>query len=141
MTARRASPESDLQEAAAELLDRILAPCVEWSAFPAGHVYLNAAAAAKLTRIGLKRSWPDLLILHRVLHGIELKAGAGALSRTRLVRTRRLGRMRLVDGQREVFPRLEAAGAKIAVCRSLDEIMAQLRAWEIPTILAAAGAA
>ena len=75
MTARRASPDSDLQEAAAELLDRILAPCVEWSAFPAGHVYLNAAAAAKLTRIGLKRSWPDLLILHRVLHGIELKAG------------------------------------------------------------------
>ena len=62
MTARRASPESDLQEAAAELLDRILAPCVEWSAFPAGHVYLNAAAAAKLPAPGFPLEFVPALL-------------------------------------------------------------------------------
>ena len=141
MTARRASPESDLQEAAAELLDRILAPCVQWTAMAVGHIRLTPGQAGKLHRVGVAHGWPDILILHQRVYGIELKTSVGRLSKTRTVRTRKTGRLRIVEGQIQVFPRLEAAGAKIAVCRSLDEIMAQLHAWEIPTILASAGAA
>ena len=32
---------------------------------------------------------------------------------------------------REVFPRLERAGMAIAVCRSVDEVLAALKAWGV----------
>jgi hypothetical protein len=47
------------------------------------------------------------------------------------VRTRR-GAWREVIGQEETFPRLERAGMRIAVCRSVDEVLAALRAWGVP---------
>ncbi len=124
-------PETDLHAAVADALTILVLPPAEWTTFPAGHIELTGQAAAKLARLGLKRNWPDVLVLHGVLHGIELKRPGGTLSRARTVRTRR-GRLRHVEGQREVFPRLEAAGMRLAVCESLDEVLAALRGWGVP---------
>jgi hypothetical protein len=125
------APETDLQEAVAQALDLLLLPPAAWCAYPAGHIKLTGQQAAKLARMGLKRSWPDLLILHGVLHGIELKRPGETLSRTRAVRTRR-GRLRIVEGQADAFPKLETAGMRIATCDSVASVLAQLREWGIP---------
>lgn len=125
------APEDDLHQAVAQTLDKLLLPPAVWCSYPAGHIALTGQQAAKLTRMGLKRNWPDVLVLHGMLHGIELKRRGGRLSITRTVRTRR-GALRVVEGQREAFPRLEAAGMKLATCETLDAVLAQLVAWGIP---------
>jgi hypothetical protein len=124
-------PEVDLHEATAAALDRLILPPAEWTTFPAGHVPLPARFAVKLQRLGLKRNWPDILVLHGFLYGIELKRPGERLSATRTVRTRR-GAPRIVEGQRDVFPRLEAAGMTIATCSSVADVFAALRAWGVP---------
>lgn len=124
-------PESDLHAGVAQALDLLLLPPAVWTTFPAGHVELTGQAAAKLARLGLKRNWPDILVLHGALHGIELKRPGGSLSRTRTVRTRR-GGLRVVEGQLDAFPRIEAAGMRIATCDSLPAVLAALRAWGVP---------
>lgn len=124
-------PETDLHAQVADALDRLLMPPAEWTTFPAGHVPLPARFAVKLARLGLKRNWPDILVLFGVLHGIELKRPGETLSRARWVRNRR-GTLRYVEGQREVFPRLEAAGMRIAVCDSADAVLDALAGWGIP---------
>jgi hypothetical protein len=123
--------ESDLHAAVAVALDRLLRPPAQWTTFPAGHVELTGRAAAKLALLGLKRGWPDLLVLHGTLYGIELKRAGGPLSNTRTIRTRR-GLLRVVEGQRDVFPRLEAAGMRLAVCDSLEAVLDTLTAWGVP---------
>ncbi len=125
------APETELQEAVADALDLLLMRPATWCAYPAGHIQLSGQAATKLARMGLKRGWPDVLVLHGVLHGIELKRRGGTLSRTRTVRTRR-GSLRIVEGQRDVFPRLEAAGMRLAVCDSVDAVLGALAAWGVP---------
>lgn len=125
------APEDDLHEQVADALDRLLRPPATWACYPSGHIKLTGQQAAKLSRMGLKRSWPDLLILYGSLHGIELKRQGGKLSKTRTVRTRR-GSLRIVEGQADVFPKLESAGMKLATCESLDAVLAQLEAWGIP---------
>jgi hypothetical protein len=124
-------PETDLHAAVADALNRLLLPPAEWTTFPAGHVPLPARFAAKLARLGLKRSWPDILIVHGSLYGIELKRPGEKLSRARFVRNRR-GTLRYVEGQREVFPRLEAAGMRIATCSTVPGAINQLAAWGVP---------
>jgi hypothetical protein len=125
-------PEDDLHAAAANSLAWHAQSPVEWTTFPAGHVPLPPRFAAKLARLGLKRGWPDILLLHdRQLYGIELKPLGGRLSRTRIVRTQR-GGWRELTGQEDMFPRLEVAGMRIAVCRSVPEMLAVLRAWGVP---------
>jgi hypothetical protein len=52
------------------------------------------------------------------------------------VRTRS-GASRVLDGQVDVFPRLVAAGMLIAVCRSVDEVLATLATWQVPLRVAA----
>jgi hypothetical protein len=130
------TPETDLHADVADALDKLLKPPAEWTTFPAGSVPLPPRFAAKLTRIGLKRGWPDILVLHDRLYGIELKRRGGRLSRTRIVRTRR-GGLRELAGQEDVFPRLEAAGMTIGVCRSVPEVLAVLRSWGVPVRVAA----
>ena len=124
-------PEQDLHESVADALDKLLMPPAMWTCFPAGSVPLPPQFAAKLARMGLKRGWPDVLVLHRRLIGIELKVRGGRLSRTRVVRTRR-GGLREIVGQEEVFPRLEAAGMTIGVCSSLPAVLAFLAACGVP---------
>ena len=142
---RKASPyrliapvvaEDELHESVARALDLLLLPPAMWTTFPAGSVPLPPQFAAKLSRLGLKRGWPDVLVLHGQLFGIELKRVGGILSRTRVVRTRS-GAVRVLDGQVDVFPRLVAAGMSIAVCRSVDEVLAALATWQVPLRMAA----
>ncbi|MGA9874535.1 MAG: hypothetical protein WBQ21_01875 [Solirubrobacteraceae bacterium] len=126
-------PEDELHEAVARALDILVMPPAEWTTFPAGHAKLPPAVAAKLARLGLKRGIPDILVWHDGRScGIELKRPGGVLSKTRMVRTKRRGALRLVEGQADVFPRLVAAGMRIAVCRSVDEVLAALRGWGVP---------
>ena len=124
-------PEDDLHLAVADALDRLLMPPAEWTTFPAGHVPLPALWAVKLARLGLKRNWPDILVLHNGILGIELKRPGERLSIARWVRTRR-GAPRYVEGQREVFPRLERAGMRIAICTSVVEALNAVSAAGIP---------
>jgi hypothetical protein len=123
--------EDALHVSVAEALDLLLAPPAEWTTFPAGNVPLPPQSAAKLFRMGLKRGWPDILVLHEVMFGIELKRVGGVLSKTRLERTRR-GALRIVEGQADVFPRLQRAGMIIAICRSVDEVLWTLDGWGVP---------
>lgn len=125
-------PEDGIHEAAANSLAWHAQPPVEWTTFPAGNVPLPPRFGAKLSRLGLKRGWPDILVLHdRQLYGIELKRLGGRLSRTKIVRTRG-GGWRELTGQEDMFPRLETAGMRIAVCHSVPEMLAVLRAWGVP---------
>jgi hypothetical protein len=123
--------ETDIHEMVATALDRLLLPPAMWTTLPIGHVRLTGQQAAKLARLGVARGWPDLIVLHHYAYGIELKRPGGTLSRSRLVPTRKGGR-RMVEGQREVFPRLEAAGLRIAVCESLAQVLAALAGWGVP---------
>jgi hypothetical protein len=81
--------------------------------------------------MGLRRGWPDFIIVHDRIYGLELKREGGTLSKTRTVRSKR-GGVRLLEGQVEVFPRLERAGMVLAVCRTVDEVLEQLVRWQIP---------
>jgi hypothetical protein len=124
-------PEDDLHFEVKEALDRLLLPPAMWTTFPAGNIKLPPRDAAKLYRLGLKRGWPDIFVLYDRTYGIELKRQDGRLSKTRLVRTRR-GGLRQLDGQEDVFPRLEAAGMRIAICRSWSEVQTALAGWGVP---------
>jgi len=131
-----AAPEPDedqLHEGVARALDLLLLPPAFWMHYPAGGYGLSKAAAARLYRLGLKPGVPDILILYFGVFGIELKAGDGRLSRTRIVHHARSGRPRVVMGQEEMHVLLRRAGAKIAVCRSVDSVLERLRIWNIPT--------
>lgn len=125
------TPEQDLHEAVARVLGMELLPPVEWTTFPAGSVPLPAQFAVKLARMGLHPGWPDILVLHGVLHGIELKRPGRQLSRTRTLRTRR-GGLRLVEGQEDVFPRLQAAGMRLGVATTVEQVLLLLDAWNVP---------
>jgi hypothetical protein len=125
-------PEDDLHAAVAEALDRLLMPPARWTTFPAGHVPLPARYAVKLLRLGLKRNWPDIIVLHRNIYGIELKRPGERLSIARWIVNRRTGARRYVEGQREEFPRLEAAGMRIAVCETVVGVLDALAAWQVP---------
>jgi hypothetical protein len=37
-----------------------------------------------------------------------------------------------VEGQADVFPRLQRAGMIIAICRSVDEVLWTLDGWGVP---------
>lgn len=129
---RPIAPEEELHEAVAKALTFLVKPPAMWSTFPAGHVQLPAHAAARLVRCGLKRGWPDIILIHQGRpYGLELKREGGRLSRTYLTRVRSGAWIERV-GQADVFPRLEAAGMLIAVCASVDEVLAALRGWGVP---------
>jgi len=126
--------EFDIHEACAQALDYLLLPPCQWACYPAGHIQLTPAQVARLARAGLKRAYPDILIFWQKVWGIELKRRGEQLSKTRIGRTRR-GSPRLLVGQEDMFPRLFATGAfgaPIATCHSVDEVLTQLRRWNIP---------
>lgn len=127
-------PEVDLQAAGAAAFDRLLRPPAMWTAIAVGHIELTGQQAARLSRIGLKRSWPDHLIMwpDNVV-GIEWKTGDGKLSISRVVHTKR-GKPRWVEGQRETFPKLKAAGMRIYVCSAVDHSLRILKALGCPMV-------
>jgi hypothetical protein len=125
--------ESELHIAVATTLDVLLLPPTMWTTFPSGGYELSPAAASRLYRLGMKRGVPDVLIVHEGrLHCIELKTATGRLSKSRMVRTRS-GGARHVTGQVEMHGKLTAAGARVAVARSVDDVLMALAAWGIPT--------
>lgn len=123
--------EDDIHAQVAKALDLLLLPPAQWTTFPAGNVPLPPQFAAKLARLGLKRGWPDILVVYGSVYGIELKREGQSMSRTRTVRTKR-GALRVLEGQKDVFPRLRGAGMKIEVCYSIDDVLAALKNWDIP---------
>jgi hypothetical protein len=125
--------ERDVHEACASALDKLLLPPALWFSYPAGASVLSPQQAARHIRIGLKRGLPDIWILHNGTYCIELKRRGGTLSKTRTVRTQR-GSPRILEGQRDTFPKLLASGAVhgIAVCYTVDEVLDHLARWQIP---------
>lgn len=143
MTARnfRLTPppvyELELHETLAKVLDVVLLPPAVWATYPAGATQLSPQQHARYSRVGLKRGWPDIIVIHGRVFGLELKRYGAGLSRTRIGRTRR-GSPRIYEGQADVFRRLEAAGMTIGVARSVDEALALLRGWGVPLRASAA---
>ena len=124
-------PEGELHVRVASLLGKIVRKPAVWACYPAGHIPLPPVWQAKLYRMGLKRSWPDFIIIHGRPYGIELKRIGGKLSHSRYVHSTR-GGLRFVEGQKETFGDLEAAGMEIAVCHDCLDVIACLQAWGIP---------
>lgn len=118
----RPASEDGLHAAVAQILRIVLAgQPVPWTHFPAGGYRLTRAAQARLSRLGLAAGWPDLILLHKgSTFGIELKTQHGRVS----------------PAQRMQHARLRGAGMEIAVCRSVDDVLAALTAWEIPMLSA-----
>jgi hypothetical protein len=129
-------PERELQEAVCAALDVLLLPPVFWFSAAIGACQLTAQQAAALSRAGVKRGLPDLFVIGPGgrLYGLELKRQRkGYLSKTKIVRTAR-GGPRILIGQVDRFRELEAAGMEpIGICRSVDEAIAQIARWGIPT--------
>ena len=127
--------EKDLQADGHAAFSRLIRPPAEFTAFPAGHLKLTGQQAARLTRIGLRRSWPDHLVLYAgKLIGIEWKKPGEALSRSRWVRTKS-GKSRWVEGQREVFPRLAGQGMRGPyVCETVEQALEALEAEGVPMV-------
>jgi hypothetical protein len=113
-----ASPsEAALHESVAELLDTILLPPAFYTTFPAGWGKLTKATGGRLKGSGLKAGMPDILIFFlEKTHGIELKARGRSAS----------------AAQRTTFAQLDAAGVKIQICYSLDDVVNCLGWWGIP---------
>jgi hypothetical protein len=124
--------ETSLHAAVARSLNLMLMPGTAWTTLPMGHVELTGQQAAKFARLGAKRNWPDVIVLHAGhIHGVELKREGGRLSRTRIVRTR-AGKRKLVEGQVEGFEQLRCAGMTIHVCETADAVLDALAAAGVP---------
>ena len=98
-------------------LQKILpAPECYITAFPAGGG--GKIRGAFLKRMGMRSGFPDMLLIYRGwAFGMELKTVKGAISAT----------------QREAHKELGFAGMDVRVVRSLDDALAALRTWGIPT--------
>jgi len=88
-----------------------------WTTFPAGGG--GATRGGILKAMGLKRGFPDILLLPRGRCAclIELKDEGGTLS----------------PEQRDLHHELRELGCLVAVCRSLKGVADTLRVWGIPT--------
>lgn len=113
---RRANPEARLQIAVKQYLNLCLPDSVFWSASLTG-TYLTPRARERAKAMGVRRGVPDFVFVFPdgVTRWIELKAPGGSLT----------------PEQREFRDRFAPLGI-FAVCRSVDEVSAQLRAWGAP---------
>lgn len=76
----------------------------------------DAREGARLKGMGVKAGVPDILIVKDGrADWIELKADTGRVS----------------PAQRDMHCTLVERGCRIIVCRSIDEVIAALKAWEI----------
>lgn len=123
--------ENKLHQDIAKMLKLFLRLPAKFQCFPAGNVPLTERDAGKLASFGLQPGWPDLLIVHFGIFGIELKAEDGSLTKGHFVKTRKGGHVWRA-GQLETFAELRQAGMPIAVCRSDADVKAALDEWNIP---------
>jgi hypothetical protein len=112
---KRAAPEAALQITVKQYLNICLGDEVQWTASLVG-TYLTPQARSRAKAMGVRPGWPDLQFLFPdgVTRFIELKAGAS-----------------LSPEQRDFRDRCAGRGIW-ALCRSVDEVSAQLRAWGAP---------
>ncbi|KAK0332697.1 hypothetical protein LTR94_023850 [Friedmanniomyces endolithicus] len=112
----RSREEYRLQVAVARFLG-VSCPDLLWSHFPAGEAR-DEITGGKLKAMGLKRGWPDIILCcpDGVLGAIELKAEGGKLS----------------ADQKLFAETLEASRGRFALCRSLEDVEAALKAWSVP---------
>lgn len=122
-TKPRSHEEDDLQESVAAYLNWALMPPATYTAIAHGvslsgkTIEARRRAGMRLKKKGLKPGWPDFIFAFNFRgHGIELKSGRGVVS----------------DDQERVHKELIAAGWTIAICRSLDEVIARLKLLGIP---------
>lgn len=102
--------EAHLHKQVCDLLSLALIPPAWFSTFPSD-------GATRRGRIGLKLGVPDILIIDRGFPlWIELKTGTGRVS----------------TAQHDCHDALLQAGAIVAVCRSLDEVITVLRRHAVP---------
>lgn len=108
-------PEQALQRAVRSYLDAALPDGSWWSGI--NNNPRSPTHGAILKGMGCRAGIPDIHITWRsVSHWIELKAARGAVS----------------SSQRREIARLEVAGARVAVCRSVEDVEAALVKWGIP---------
>lgn len=111
------SAELLLHMAVAEFLDWVVMPPALWTTFPAGWTAMNKGQAGRLKACGLKAGMPDIMVFHDGFTlGIELKAGGHGLT----------------EAQKEMHPKLLAAGVRVCVARSIDVVEHILRVHNIP---------
>lgn len=80
--------------------------------------FRSKVEAGILKAMGVLPGFPDLLILFNWrAYTIELKAGAGQLT----------------TDQQKAHRLLKETNVPVAVCRTLDEVLERLKAWNIPT--------
>ena len=86
-----------------------------WWCHPPNGGARDPRVAARMQGLGVRAGVPDLLLcrLDGRLHGLELKASAGRLSRL----------------QGDMLTEMSQAGCEVAVAFGLDEAVAQLEAW------------
>lgn len=85
--------------------------------------------AAQERNKGLVPGIPDLFVLYQGrLTGIELKRPPATLKNG----AKSQAKANLSESQQAITPRLEAAGARCFVCRSLDDVQAALTACGVP---------
>ena len=121
--------EDDLAVESAAYLDRVLPPDAVWWHTPNqgrgdGKTRADAVGAmmmaAKLKSMGMKSGIPDVFVVwNGRLHATDAKSGTGRLS----------------TSQREMFPRLEAAGVLVKpTYRTIEELESHLTEWGIPLL-------
>lgn len=109
--------ESQLAKTVAQMLEYTVLPPAVWTHFPAGGGKLTPSTAGLLKAWGLKPGMPDYLVFFagRVI-GIELKREDGVLSKA----------------QKEMHPRLLAAGMVVYVCRTPEQVIEWLMLEGVP---------
>lgn len=108
--------EAALHRSIARYLDIVLAEPAFCTTFPAGGG--GKARGGKLKAMGLVPGVPDILIVaNGRAYWVEIKTATGRLS----------------DDQKATIARLESNGARVCVCRSIDDVRQALADWGIPT--------
>lgn len=109
-------PEQTLHLQVAQFLEAALTPASVWFHCPNGGKRTRAEAGI-FCGLGVKSGIPDVVIVFDgQAHFIELKSTRG----------------RIQPSQTEMMCRLRKAGARIAVARSLDEVIDHIQRWSIP---------
>lgn len=110
-------PEQKLHFAVADYLNLTLPPDAWWTTVGHGGFALDARTGARMKRAGVKAGVPDILIVHRGRPlFIELKSTNGRASAE----------------QKTVAADLEKAGARYAICHSLEQVAWALSVWNMP---------
>jgi hypothetical protein len=113
---RRQHPEDDLQRSVVQFLRLALPPDAVHFSIPNGGKR-HPREAARMVGLGLVSGIPDICVIHRGrVAFIELKAKAGVMS----------------AAQKEMTRRLVYCGAAVCLCRSVEDVEAQLREACVP---------